>query len=416
MNAFRAPVFVAQIELDEPLADIDCGVDPGHSYRNAWVLVRRNGRPVCDLTIEISDGFVSADRISQELAASHQIDWPESAPVEEARLPHVTVVVPTTMTRVDQIKASIARLLLLDYPKFDVVVVDNRDAKTEPVVLEGVTVVREPRPGISAARNAGLRVARGEIVACTDDDVEVDPGWLRAIAERFVSDPDLAALSGLVVPHELESEAQIYFERYQHGGGAADGRYSPLRFTRSGLMGVRITDLVAGTQTVTPFFATSGTGIGANMAFRREQLLRSGGFDMALGAGTIAGSGEDTAALVDVVLRGQVLGYEPSAIVWHKHRSTVEALESQIYGYGVGITAWLTATALWRPVYVVALLRLAPAWAASKLHRSPAEASGDEDNYNAHLRSIERSGMVMGPLRYLRGRVAQWCWDRGKRA
>jgi GT2 family glycosyltransferase len=416
MNAPRAPLFVAQIELDQPLADIACGLDPGHSYRYAWILARRHGRPVCHLTVEIRDGIVSADRISEELAASHQIDWPESAPVDEASLPHVTVVVPTTMTRVDQIKASIAKLLLLDYPKFDVVVVDNRDSETEAVLLEGVTVVREPRPGISAARNAGLRVARGEIVACTDDDVEVDGGWLHAIAERFVRDPDLVALAGLVVPHELETDAQVHFERYQHSGGAADGRYSPLRFTRSGLMGVRTTDLVAGTQTVAPFFATAGTGIGANMAFRREHLLRGGGFDVALGAGTIAGSGEDTAALVDVVLRGQVLGYEPSAIVWHKHRSTMEALESQIYGYGVGITAWLTATALRRPVYSVALLRLVPAWAASKVHRAPPQASGGEDDYNAHLLSIERSGMVVGPLRYLQGRAAQWRWDRRRHA
>ena len=87
--------------------------------------------------------------------------------------------------------------------------------------------MREPHPGISAARNRGIAVATGEIIAFTDDDVVVDRRWLRALGERFARQPDVSAVTGLVVPLELETAAQVLFEQ---SGSGLDRGFVPLTF------------------------------------------------------------------------------------------------------------------------------------------------------------------------------------------
>ena len=51
----------------------------------------------------------------------------------------------------------------------------------------------EIKQGLSYARNAGIRAARGEIIAFTDDDVEVDPHWLSELQEPLTSSNALAS-------------------------------------------------------------------------------------------------------------------------------------------------------------------------------------------------------------------------------
>src|SRR5205814_9800777 len=110
-------------------------------------------------------------------------------PEPQSALPTVTVVVPTTFDRIELLERCVASLVAQDYPAFDVVIVDNRPVEGPERAARyarlgsdaRVSVVPEARPGSSAARNAGVRAATGEVVAFTDDDVEVESGWLRAI-------------------------------------------------------------------------------------------------------------------------------------------------------------------------------------------------------------------------------------------
>ena len=85
--------------------------------------------------------------------------------------------------------------------------------------------VREARPGLDWARNRAIAEAAGEMIAFTDDDVEVDPGWIRALVAAFAArSRRVAAVTGLVVPAELDTEAQVLFERYRgFGRGFAAG-------------------------------------------------------------------------------------------------------------------------------------------------------------------------------------------------
>src|SRR6202020_59640 len=164
----------------------------------------------------------------------------------------------------------------LAHPDSEVIVVATRPADAPAAELEGARVVRESRPGISAARNRGVAVATGEIIAFTDDDVQVHPGWLSAIGRRFARQPHVSAVSGLVVPLELETQAQILFEQ---SGNGLDRGYAPLTFERAGRFRVRRRDERSGLEEVRSLYLTGEFGLGSHMAFRTAVPQAAGGVD-----------------------------------------------------------------------------------------------------------------------------------------
>ena len=142
------------------------------------------------------------------------------------------------------------------------------------------------------------------------------------------------------------------------------------------------------------------------MAFRTDALRAIRGFDPALGAGTTAKGGDDLAAFFDVIAAGHSLVYEPAAIVHHQHHRTFAALERQTFGYGAGLTAYLTKTMLDHPartrdmlVRLPGALRHALSPTSAKNERLPADTPRT-------LVRRERLGMLVGPALYLRSRWA----------
>jgi glucosyl-dolichyl phosphate glucuronosyltransferase len=93
-----------------------------------------------------------------------------------------------------------------DAPAYDVVVVDNNSTDDTPEVAgrfaaDGrVRVVREPRQGVSYARNRGIAATGAAIVAFTDDDVRVGPTWVRSIVDAFAEHPEVDMVGGKVEP------------------------------------------------------------------------------------------------------------------------------------------------------------------------------------------------------------------------
>ncbi len=130
----------------------------------------------------------------------------------------------------------------------------------------------ETTVGLSTARNAAMRVARGELVAFTDDDCTVEPGWSAALKETFAARPEVGIIFGHV-------------ERAEHD---ASKGFLPGFKAREGLLTRKRV-----------FSGTSRWGIGANMALRRVAWERIGPFDELLGAGAPLKSSED----LDYVLR-----------------------------------------------------------------------------------------------------------------
>jgi glycosyltransferase involved in cell wall biosynthesis len=259
--------------------------------------------------------------------------------------------------------------------------------------------VVEPRPGLSWARNAGLAEASGTIVAYLDDDEHPDRHWLAELARGFTMGKRVAGVSGLVLPAELDTPAQELYEQF---GGHSKGRgFTAAVFDK------------ASPASQHPLHPLPAFGAGASMAFDRAALIRIGGFDVALGAGTPARAGEDTAAIADVMLDGGTFVYWPGAVMWHVHRRTMPEAERQLNGYGSGLTAFYTRTVLRNPRHAGTLARLALLARRDLRGSDSVRTATMSADYPDSLRRAWRRGMLAGPHRYLRSRQVQARIARG---
>jgi GT2 family glycosyltransferase len=188
----------------------------------------------------------------------------------------------------------------------------------------GACYVREDRPGLDIARNAAARLATGEIVAYTDDDVELQERWLERLVGAFER-PEIVAVTGLVLPVELETEAQRHFETYWGFGRG----YRPIDFGPA--------FYAADRRTSCPSWEI---GAGANMAFRRDLFAKIGFFDERLDVGA-AGCSGDSEFWHRALGGGLTCRYEPSAVAFHRHRRDADALSRQIFHYMRGHAAAL---------------------------------------------------------------------------
>ncbi|OLT11130.1 hypothetical protein BJF78_27545 [Pseudonocardia sp. CNS-139] len=174
-----------------------------------------------------------------------------------------------------------------------------------------VRYVYEPRRGASVGRNRGLAEVATALVAFTDDDTEPDSGWATRIAGAFAADPGLACVSGPVLAARLSTAEELVADTALAWNKGFERR----RFSL---------DDPPADSAIFPF-SPGLFGIGANLAVRTEVARAAGGFDEALGPGSPTHGGEDCEFLVRLVLGGHVLGYEPSAWVWHHHRPSPDA-------------------------------------------------------------------------------------------
>jgi len=250
-------------------------------------------------------------------------------------LPSFTVAV-CTRDRAADLARCLTALRGVDYPGLDIIVVDNAPAsdESERLVRSGfpqVRYVRESQPGVSRARNRAIQEAHGSVLAFVDDDIVVDRGWARAVARVFTDSADVMAVTGLVAPYELETQAQLDFERHLGWARRFDRRWFRRRAGEA--MGERLVN-------------TGKVGTGANMAFRRTLFDEIGTFDSGLGTGTIARGGEDLDVFFRVLQNGHTIVYEPAAVARHRHRVDHATLQQQIGGWASGMTAYLVRSML----------------------------------------------------------------------
>jgi O-antigen biosynthesis protein len=353
------------------LVDVELSAPPQpledtEGYQGLRALVRLHGVPIGDVELPLTGNAVTDVDLRRIIL--RQLTWPivrhhlremvegplprsgltseelmnVAPPAHDGAPPLISIAV-CTRDHAEDLKLCLDALVRLHYPRLDILVIDNAPSSdaTERMVsgsFPEVRYVREPRPGLDWARNRAIAEAHGEIIAYTDDDVVVDSGWAAALAAAF-EDPQVMAVTGLVVPYELETEAQVLFERYseRHRGF---GRGFARRYWRM--------DREGGERSLR-YLGAGEYGTGANMAYRRELFERIGRFDPALDVGTVTNGGGDLEMFFRVLKEGYLLAYEPAAIVRHRHRRDRAALRVQLTNNGIGFYSYLVRTALAYP-------------------------------------------------------------------
>jgi len=412
------PIRLGEIELCDPIAALRPEVlSKRTGTERLRLLVRHHRAPIGFLDVTLGAAGISADdvvglvrsefgpELEQRLGSiavqelgTDGLGWFVNGSARPVNRTPITVVI-ATRERPDALERCLASHFASDRPDEPVIVVDNAPLTEATTVIverlqaEGrpVTYVREPRPGLGRAHNAALPFVTTPLVAFTDDDVLIDRSWLDALDEAFRVAPDVACVTGMIVPAELETPAQQWVEDY---AGFGKG------FQRT------IFDLDRHRPADRLFPFTAGSlGSGANMAFRTSYLCANGGFADALGAGTLARGGDDLAAFHDVIVRGHQLVYEPAAIVRHHHHRTEEALRRQLHGYGVGLGAYLTHVVVTRPWSLVSMLRHGLAGVRHITDDDSSKNARRPEGFPADLISLERRGMLAGPWWYVRSRL-----------
>jgi GT2 family glycosyltransferase len=216
-------------------------------------------------------------------------------------------VVIATFNRGRLLEECLAHLRRQEFePGDEVIVVDNGSTDATLDVLETartlfpvpLRVMDERRPGKSRAIARGVAAAGGDVLAFTDDDVNVGADWLPAI-RRAMADPSVGLVGGPVAPRWERKPPGWLRAAGEHGGRLA----SPLAI------------LTYGSETIE---LGPRTAIGANMAVRRAVFLDAGGFAAHLGKlrGTLL-SGEDQDLCRRVQDAGWKAIYVPTARVFH---------------------------------------------------------------------------------------------------
>lgn len=417
-----APMAVREFDLSAPRSLDLRGRHGERRCENAALLLRRGSAPVAwVLTTVPASGVLTADEIEatvrlpetvqrqggpgrNALAAPRSPSLPTSASradihlgesaltAGDAPLPTVSVVV-TTCADPEMTGRCLTTLFRCSEQPDEVIVVDNRPTGStlrEGLRQQGIAslaqIADEPTPGLSTARNAGLHVASGDIVAFLDDDVIVDPDWLRAIRQTFHQEPETTAcVTGPILPVELETQAQITFERFA----------SPSRgFTRARFSASQR----CGGLPVFPYTAGRLASC-ANSAFRRDALLAIGGFDAALGRGTPAREGEDLDAYIRLIVGGFDIFYEPHALAWHRHPRANSAVRSKAFGYGIGLGALITKQLL-ASTSRDQLLRAVPGAASYWLDPGYRRNQPREPGFRRGLALRELAGTAAGPIAF----------------
>lgn len=321
------------VDLEEPLEPIAVAA----RYGEVVLVVRSRGRVVGQvvlpalavLSVDVQRAAIwrrlgealwrqeLEDRFRRAVGA----DW------RTVRPPSVSVsVVVCTRDRPTDLERCLASLAALDPPAHEIIVVDNSptsDSAREVCDRYPVSYAVDPVPGQARARNRGIACSTGDVVAFTDDDCIVDPGWLSGIA-RELADQRVMAVTGVVCPIELETPAQYRFE--EHGGFRRGYR-------RRVIDGVR----------VDPSTSAGLAGAGANMAFRRRVFDEIGLFSEWLGPGTPSRAADDNDILCRVLAAGYTIVYDPSQLVWHRHRNDLQGLRQVLFDYGVSSSAFAVA-------------------------------------------------------------------------
>ena len=269
-----------------------------YAWTDEW---HRGGMDILDWAF----GLVRRDRTPKKVLTTVQGFFDNKSSITHhaplPRVPKVSVIVcgynggPT-------LEACLQSLRQIDYPDYEVVLVDDGSTDNTQEILRGhpwIKAITQTNHGLSVARNVGAAHATGEILAYTDSDCMADPDWLYYLVGTLLSG-NYAGVGGPNISPPAQSWQQACV-------AAAPG----------GPSHVLLTDVVA--EHIP----------GCNMAFHRWAFEKIGGFDP-----EYRKAGDDVDFCWRLQQEGEVIAFSPSAIVWHYRRFTLKAFRKQQEGYG----------------------------------------------------------------------------------
>ena len=250
------PLVLGPMSLSAPIIDtaLRCGIAGTIAQVGEQVPAHLNARRVCDLDFA----------------------WPSISVVVNAH------------NAEDTLEECLSHCDQLDYPRLEVIVVDDGSTDATPQIARahaGVRLVTVADRGLSACRNLGCQHARGELVAYLDADAYPSPDWPWYLAFGALGDRVGGAGGPNVPPPDEPTPARVVA---LSPGGPVPRLLTPDRAAHLP---------------------------GCNMAFRREVLEQLGGFDP-----TFDAAADDVELEWRLMNSGYELGYHPAALVWHHRR------------------------------------------------------------------------------------------------
>ncbi len=265
------------------------------SFTDEWFT---GGHPITDWAF----GLVRADRTPKPAFDRVAAVYRARSPLPPLpRTPKVSVVV-CTYNGSKTLDGCLRSLETLNYPDYEVILVDDGSKDSVPEIASRYSYIRYHRQqnrGLSVARNVGMDLATGEVIAYTDDDCFADADWLYYLVSKLLE----TGASGVGGPNLLPTN---------DGPVAACVSASP-----GAPAHVLLDDALA--EHVP----------GCNMAFWADRLRAIGGFDP-----VYTRAGDDVDVCWRLHAEGDQIVFAPAAMVWHHRRSTVKAYLKQQRGYG----------------------------------------------------------------------------------
>jgi GT2 family glycosyltransferase len=248
-------------------------------------------------------------------------------------LPVISVVVCTyrRAAKLDVCLAALARQSIAD--RVEIVVVDDGpdDGTAAVAGRHPVRLVRHERNrGLSAARNTGIAAARAPIVAFTDDDCVPAADWLERLHDAFIADPHAIGIGGDVTA--------LQRTRLVHRYLADTNRLAPLEIElgRSASIPYRgwlYLQRNLGGPAPRPDVRRVYSIVGANMSFRRAELLAIGGFDERIRFG---GEDEDICRRLRTAYPERPLVFTARAAIAHDFEGHLRDTVRRSFMYGAG--------------------------------------------------------------------------------
>jgi len=295
-------------------------------------------------------------------------------------------VIICTYNRKASLHRTLSSLAGMEVPEslpWELLIVDNNSTDgTREVVTEFSEKLHgryifEGKQGKSHALNRGLKEAKGDIIALTDDDVIVDKNWIKNIYKVFQED-DISCIGGKILPHWEKSRPA-----WLHGDFLLDI--------------LALVDLGSESKKLTKPIIW-----GANMAMKYSMFEKYGYFDTTLGhhKGKTYGS-EDTKMVQTLLSGGETVLYCPDVLVYHcipENRLKKSHFRKWVYEKGelaaIQLGPYTKRNILGIPLYIFKEVLVDGIKYLGKQIASPAKA------FNAQLALLQKIGFLLGRARF----------------